>query len=134
MDNKKSNTLITSETNKDIIMETNSEIIPVIIEELEPSQVAALKVDINEFVDANTLEVCELPSGNNNNDTAENNEDDNLVIDEIQLSDEDDNEVMTPEEEARLTRQFLNGELTFSEFTSLMDRGIDDVPPAATEP
>ncbi|XP_057339221.1 general transcription factor 3C polypeptide 3 [Microplitis mediator] len=134
MDNEKSNVLITSETNKDIIMETNSEIVPVIIEELEPSQVAALKVDINEFVDANTLEVCELPSGNNDNDTAENNEDDNLVIDEIQLSDEDDNEVMTPEEEARLTRQFLNGELTFSEFTSLMDRGIDDVPPPATEP
>ncbi|XP_044587048.1 general transcription factor 3C polypeptide 3 isoform X2 [Cotesia glomerata] len=106
------------------VMEPAGEIAPVIIEEL--SQVDALRVDINEFVEAT---ICHLPPDSSNRDE----EDNNLVIGTGQASDDDENQAMTPEEEARITRQFLNGEMTFSDFSLLMDRGADGDPQQVAE-
>ncbi|CAG5083170.1 Similar to GTF3C3: General transcription factor 3C polypeptide 3 (Homo sapiens), partial [Cotesia congregata] len=106
------------------IMEPAGEIAPVIIEEL--SQVDALRVDINEFVEAT---ICHLPADSSNRDE----EDNNLVIETGQASDDEDNQTMTPEEEARITRQFLNGEMSFSDFSLLMDRGADGDPQQVAE-
>lgn len=107
------------------VMEPTGEIAPVIIEEL--SQVDALRVDINEFVEAT---ICHLPPDGSNRDE----EDNNLVIETGGASDDDDNQaMMTPEEEARITRQFLNGEMSFSDFSMLMDRGADGDPQQVAE-
>ncbi|XP_034933686.1 general transcription factor 3C polypeptide 3-like isoform X2 [Chelonus insularis] len=103
-----------------LLIDETPDLAPVIIEELEESQVA----NLNEFIEANALEICEI-----NPEDAEitgslgstiSNEDPKDSY-QAEGSDGEDNDVLTPEEQERLTKQFLNGELTFSEYSSRMD-------------
>ncbi|XP_071560838.1 general transcription factor 3C polypeptide 3-like isoform X1 [Temnothorax nylanderi] len=98
----------------------NSSVAPVIIEELDESAISSMDMDINEFVEAKALQIKEVTdvipncafslSCNYNKDIADA---------------EDQDTSLTADEEDRLTKQFLNGELTFSEYSSRMDQDID---------
>lgn len=85
------------------------EIAPVIIEELESGQ----DVNMEDFVEASALEIHEVE----------------MAEEDIEVSEEEDS-TLTLEEEDKLTKQFLNGELTFSEYSSRMDPEIDADPDA----
>ncbi|XP_024880355.1 general transcription factor 3C polypeptide 3-like [Temnothorax curvispinosus] len=102
------------------ISKNSSSVAPVIIEELDESAISSMDMDINEFVEAEVLQIKEVtdvvpnrafsPSCNYNKD----------IVDA-----EDQDTSLTADEEDRLTKQFLNGELTFSEYSSRMDQDID---------
>ncbi|XP_063983075.1 general transcription factor 3C polypeptide 3 isoform X2 [Diachasmimorpha longicaudata] len=102
------------------------EIAPVIIEELEEDQV----MDMDEFVEASALEIHEVENMEDVSIAAM--EMDHTEI-ELELSEgeEEVESILTLEEEDKLTKQFLNGELTFSEYSSRMDPGIDLDPDGA---
>ncbi|XP_015118075.1 general transcription factor 3C polypeptide 3 [Diachasma alloeum] len=104
------------------------EIAPVIIEELEEDQV----MDMDEFVEASALEIHEVE--NMVDVPAAAVEMTHAEIDlELSEGEEEVDSVLTLEEEDNLTKQFLNGELTFSEYSSRMDPGID-LDPDGAEP
>ncbi|XP_011298657.1 general transcription factor 3C polypeptide 3 isoform X2 [Fopius arisanus] len=107
------------------------EIAPVIIEELEEGQMVDMDVDIDEFVEASALEIHEVETIEELPDPAVMTHAD---ID-LELSEEDEglDSVLSPEEEDKLTKQFLNGELTFTEYSSRMDHGIG-LDPDSVEP
>jgi len=101
----------------DLIIDENVTVAPVTIEELDESTAYSLNVNMNEFVETTALRVQEMmdicppsPSRNSNKET---------------LDTEDQDTTLTADEEDRLTKQFLNGELTFSEYSSKMDRDVD---------
>ncbi|XP_036144134.1 uncharacterized protein LOC105834969 isoform X2 [Monomorium pharaonis] len=107
--------------NDSLVINDNSSVASVIIEELDESAINSMDMDINEFVEARALEIKEVadvipnysifsPSCNSNKD----------VVDV-----EDQDTTLTADEEDQLTKQFLNGELTFSEYSSRMDQDID---------
>ncbi|XP_011861817.1 PREDICTED: general transcription factor 3C polypeptide 3 [Vollenhovia emeryi] len=94
---------------------------PVIIEELDENAIGSMDVDINEFVEARALQINEVtdvipnctlsPSPCNRT--------------KVTVDTEEQDTSLTADEEDRLTKQFLNGELTFSEYSSRMDQDID---------
>ncbi|XP_071569264.1 general transcription factor 3C polypeptide 3-like isoform X1 [Temnothorax nylanderi] len=104
------------------ISENSSSVAPVIIEELDESAISSMGMDINEFVEAEVLQIKEVTdvipncafslSCNYNKD----------IVDA-----EDQDTSLTADEKDRLIKhaQFLNGELTFSEYSSRMDQDID---------
>ncbi|CAL1681922.1 unnamed protein product [Lasius platythorax] len=103
-----------------LVINDNSTVAPVIIEELDESAINSMDMDINEFVEARALQIQEVkdvipnytssPSCSSNKDI---------------MDTEDQDMLLTADEEDRLTKQFLNGELTFSEYSSRMDQDID---------
>lgn len=103
-----------------LVINDNSTVAPVIIEELDESAINSMDMDINEFVEARALHIQEVkdvipnytpsPSCSSNKDI---------------MDTEDQDMLLTADEEDRLTKQFLNGELTFSEYSSRMDQDID---------
>lgn len=107
------------EGNMEISEET--EIAPVIIEELDENALSNMNVDMTEFVEANALEIQDIPH-NVISDVYSEQNDPSM---EITLELEDQSVLLTPDEEDQLTKQFLNGELTFSEYCSRMDQNVD---------
>lgn len=103
-----------------LVISENSSVAPVIIEELDETAISSMDMDINEFVEAKALQIKEVtdviqnctfsPSCNYNKDI---------------MDVEDQDTSLTADEEDRLTKQFLNGELTFSEYSSRMDQDIE---------
>lgn len=112
----------------DLVIDESS-LAPVIIEELEESQINEMNVNINEFIEANPIEICEV---NDNNDVQKCQQEitDDMDVDMSDGDGDGDNEcdddILSREEEDHLTKQFLNGELTFSEYSSRMDRNTDN--------
>ncbi|XP_076755883.1 general transcription factor 3C polypeptide 3 isoform X1 [Xylocopa sonorina] len=98
-----------------------STIAPVIIEELDENALDNMNVDIAEFVEAKALEIKDIPENVITNVYSEQS---NCTMD-VTLEAENQDILLTPEEEDQLTKQFLNGELTFSEYSSRMDQDID---------
>lgn len=108
-----------STVNDSLVINDNSTV-TVIIEELDENAINSMDMDINEFVEAKALQIQEVkdiipnytssPSCSSNKD----------IIDA-----EDQDMSLTADEEEQLTKQFLNGELTFSEYSSKMDQDID---------
>lgn len=109
-----------STVNDSIVINDDSTVAPVIIEELDEGAINSMDMDINEFIEAKALQIEEVKdiipnytpssSGNSNKDI---------------MDTEDQDMLLTADEEDRLTKQFLNGELTFSEYSSRMDQDID---------
>ncbi|CAK9814914.1 General transcription factor 3C polypeptide 3 [Anthophora quadrimaculata] len=98
-----------------------STIAPVIIEELDESALDNLNVDMTEFVEAKALEIEDIPQ---NIIPDVYSEQSNSAMD-VTAEVEDHDVPLTADEEDQLTKQFLNGELTFSEYSSRMDQGVD---------
>lgn len=105
-----------------VIIDHDSNAMPIIIEELDESAINSMDVDMTEFIEAKALEVHDMPEvilpsypysqqGSPSND---------IIMDL-----DEQNVLLTAEEEDRLTKQFLNGELTFSEYSSKMDEAPD---------
>ncbi|XP_043581833.1 general transcription factor 3C polypeptide 3-like isoform X2 [Bombus pyrosoma] len=98
-----------------------SAIAPVIIEELDENALNNMNVDMTEFIEAQALEIENVPQ--------------NVISDvysrqstsamDITTEEEDHDLLITADEEDQLTKQFLNGELTFSEYSSRMDQDVD---------
>lgn len=88
---------------------------PVIIEELDENAISSMDMDLNEFVEAQALQIQEVKEIPNTGSSCRANKD----------TDTEDQMSLTPDEEDQLTKQFLNGELTFSEYSSKMDQDID---------
>lgn len=98
----------------------NNTVAPVIIEELDESAINSMDMDINEFVEAKALQIREVT------DIIPNCAFSSLYNSNKDVMDvEDQDTSLTADEEDRLTKQFLNGELTFSEYSSRMDQDID---------
>jgi len=105
-------------TADDLAVSGNNNVASVIIEELDESAISSMDMDINEFVEAKALQIRDVtdvipnsifsPSCNFNKDNME-----------------DQDVLLTIDEEDQLTKQFLNGELTFSEYSSRMDQDTD---------
>lgn len=98
----------------------NSSVAPVIIEELDESAISSMNMDINEFVEAKALQIKEVTDviSNTFSPPMYNCNKDNMDAEDQDMS-------LTADEEDQLTKQFLNGELTFSEYSSRMDQDID---------
>ncbi|KAI4490316.1 hypothetical protein M0802_010693 [Mischocyttarus mexicanus] len=96
-----------------MILEDDKNTIPIIIEELDESAINSMEVDMTEFTEAKALKVHDISEtiissymcsqeGSSSND----------ILMEI------DEQTMILIEEERLTKQFVNGEVTFSEYSS----------------
>jgi len=105
-----------STENDNLVINDNSTVAPVIIEELDENTIGSM--DLNEFVEAQALQIQEMNEVPNY--TASSSCRSNKDVDT-----EDHETSLTPDEEDQLTKQFLNGELTFSEYSSKMDQDID---------
>lgn len=111
-----------STANKSLVINNDSTVAPVIIEELDENAINSMDVDISEFVEAKALQIREVEniiipnyipstSCNSNKDASD--------------MEEQDTTSLTVDEEDQLTKQFLNGELTFTEYSSRMDQDVD---------
>lgn len=109
-------------TSDKLIINDNSTMAPVIIEELDENAISSMNVDMSEFVDAKALPIQEVESVMISSYTLSqlsSNKDPTIDIDQNQ------DILHTADEEDRLTKQFLNGELTFCEYSSKMDQNIN---------
>ncbi|XP_015439993.1 PREDICTED: general transcription factor 3C polypeptide 3 [Dufourea novaeangliae] len=104
-----------------VMVNEQNAITTVIIEELDESALSNMNVDMTEFVEAKALEIREITGDIIPESYFEQS---NSAID-ITVETDDQDILMTADEEDRLTKQFLNGELTFSEYSSRMDQDID---------
>lgn len=110
-----------SVADRSLVINNDNTVAPVIIEELDESTITSMKVDMSEFVEAKALQIrkveniiisnCTIPVMCNPNKTS--------------LESEEQGMSFTVDEEDRLTEQFLNGELTFCEYSSKMDQDVD---------
>ncbi|XP_020295500.1 general transcription factor 3C polypeptide 3 [Pseudomyrmex gracilis] len=108
-----------STVDNSLLNSDNSNIPSMIIEELDENAIKSLDVDMDEFVEVKTLQIQEVKE----------------LIPKYELTPicnskdvkdmEDQDVLLTADEEHQLTKQFLNGELTFSEYSSRMDQDID---------
>lgn len=106
---------------KNMAFDGKSAIAPVIIEELDENALNNMNVDMTEFIEAQALEIEDVPQ--------------NVISDvysrqstsamDTTTEEEDHDLLITADEEDQLTKQFLNGELTFSEYSSRMDQDVD---------
>ncbi|XP_043277638.1 general transcription factor 3C polypeptide 3 isoform X2 [Venturia canescens] len=112
--------LPSSPSKSSMVVGETASLAPVIIEELEESEM--LDVNMSEFVEAKALKVYEVidhKSMEVDDDEAE------LQALGLEISDMEDHDALTATEEDILTHQFINGELTFSEYSSRMDKNLD---------
>lgn len=99
------------------IMDDSAVLAPVEIELLDPTSID--NIDMGEFVEAQAIKIHQISE--------------ELAVDSVKIIDctqpeeldVEETSVLTAEEENLLTKQFLNGELTFSEFTERIDRDTD---------
>lgn len=98
-----------------------SAIAPVIIEELDENALNNMNVDITEFIEAQALEIEDVPQNVISNVYSRQS----TSAMDITTEEEDHDLLITADEEDQLTKQFLNGELTFSEYSSRMDQDVD---------
>ncbi|XP_024936016.1 general transcription factor 3C polypeptide 3 isoform X2 [Cephus cinctus] len=106
-----------------MLLNENTSLAPVIIEELDEHAITSMNVDMGEFIEAEALKVHEVNEeialSNTNSETyhsgsaGEN------------MSDTEEQDSLAAAEEDKLTKQFLNGELTFSEYSLKMDYAVD---------
>ncbi|XP_043684851.1 general transcription factor 3C polypeptide 3 [Vespula pensylvanica] len=101
-----------------MILDHDTNVMPIIIEELDESAINSMDMDMTEFIEAKALEVQDvsetiIPSYTYSRQSS--------PVNDIVMEIDDQNVLLTAEEEDRLTKQFLNGELTFSEYSSKMD-------------
>ncbi|XP_014472178.1 PREDICTED: general transcription factor 3C polypeptide 3 isoform X1 [Dinoponera quadriceps] len=115
----------TMDVNSELIISDNSTVAPVIIEELDEDAISMMDVDMSEFVEAKALPIQEVEVENviipNFALTSSHNLNKDVVMD----TDLDQDMLLTADEEDRLTKQFLNGELTFCEYSSKMDQDVE---------
>lgn len=98
-----------------------STIVPVIIEELDENALNNMNVDMTEFVEAKALEIKDVPHSVITDVYSKQSTSGIDITTEV----EDQDILMIADKEDQLTKQFLNGELTFSEYSSKMDQHID---------
>lgn len=111
-----------SHKSDDMEIDEESTIAPVIIEELDENAICSMDVDdLTEFVEAKAIEITNIPENMMSEVYSE--QSDSALENSAEA--ENSNTVLTPDEEDHLTKQFLNGELTFSEYSSRMDQGAD---------
>lgn len=103
------------------IMDEGTSLAPVIIEELDENAITSMDVDMAEFVEAEALEVREIKENDPSNEKYNNETDESQEDSALETVDEQ----IEPDDEDRLTKQFLDGELTFSEYSLRMDQGIE---------
>lgn len=105
-----------------LVISDDSTVAPVIIEELDENAINSMDVDISEFVEAKALQIQEveniIPSYTLSQSCSS-------IKDLAMDTDQDQDMSLTADEEDRLTKQFLNGELTFCEYSSKMDQDIN---------
>lgn len=103
-------------TNNSVAVD-NSAIAPVIIEELDES--AVNEVDLNEFIEAKALKLQSISEKGNKETIVQSSS----VNEDVTDANADVNEEQETEasREDQLTQQFLNGELTFTEYSLKMD-------------
>ncbi|XP_046751387.1 general transcription factor 3C polypeptide 3 [Diprion similis] len=120
-----------SSSESEVIIESDTSLAPVIIEELDQNAITWMDVDMTEFVEAEALEIQEIGDDNNVINPEQKNE---TVTSKENLNpestdDPEESDRFHVDEEDRLTKQFLNGELTFSEYSLRMDEGIETETP-----
>lgn len=93
----------------------------VIIEELDEDALTDMNVDMNEFVEAKALNINDISQ----NVVPEIFSGQSACVLDVSINVEDQDILMTADEEDLLTKQFLNGELTFSEYSSRIDPDVD---------
>lgn len=108
-------------TVSDSLAISENSVAPVIIEELDESAISSMDMDINEFVEAKALQIKEVTDVISNSTFSPSMCNSNKDVADA----EDQDTSLTVDEEDRLTKQFLNGELTFSEYSSRMDQDTD---------
>lgn len=109
------------EKEKNMAFDKKSTIAPVIIEELDENTLNNMNVDMTEFVEAKALEIKDVPQSVITDVYSKQSTSAMDITTEV----EDQDILMTTDKEDQLTKQFLNGELTFSEYSSKMDQHID---------
>ena len=102
------------------VMDDNAVLAPVEIEVLDASSINQMNFDLREFVEAQAIKIHKIPEQLSVNSV---HSDDYNQLEEA--ADFEEQNILSTEEENLLTKQFLNGELTFSEFTVRMDHDID---------
>ena len=107
---------------QNFILSDDSVLAPVVIEEIDVTSINQLNYDMNEFVEAEAIKIHKMPESIKNTVNVSEEYIENFQTDEV--SDMDEYSMLTTEEENLLTNQFLNGELTFSEFTQRVDQDI----------
>ncbi|XP_078034927.1 general transcription factor 3C polypeptide 3 isoform X1 [Augochlora pura] len=115
------NNLLSLDQKDTMSINEENTIATVIIEELDENALSNMNVDMAEFVEAKALEIQDITQDIISDTYVEQN---NAIMD-IATDAEDQDILMTADEEDQLTKQFLNGELTFSEYSSRMDQDID---------
>ncbi|XP_025602631.2 general transcription factor 3C polypeptide 3 isoform X5 [Athalia rosae] len=110
-------------TEDQMMIESENSLAPVIIEELDETAITSMNVDMAEFVEAEALEVQEIRENDAQKSLGQYGVEENVKVETADDPEEPDS--LPVDEEDRLTNQFLNGELTFSEYSLRMDRGID---------
>lgn len=108
-----------STVNDNLVINDNSTV-TVIIEELDENAINSMDMDINEFVEAKALQIQEVKDVIPNYTSSPSCSSNKDIMDA-----EDQDMSLTADEEEQLTKQFLNGELTFSEYSSKMDQDVD---------
>ncbi|XP_011067135.1 PREDICTED: general transcription factor 3C polypeptide 3 isoform X1 [Acromyrmex echinatior] len=98
----------------------NSNVASVIIEELDENAINSMDMDINEFVEAKALQIRDVTDVIPNSTFSP-----SCNFNKGNMDMEDQDMSLTIDEEDQLTKQFLNGELTFSEYSSRMDQDTD---------
>lgn len=99
----------------------NSSIAPVIIEEFDESTINEMEMDLGEFVEAKALKLQAISKKENKDTSSElpaTVSDDTLDCVNADTIDEQETET---NREDQITQQFLNGELTFTEYSLKMD-------------
>lgn len=117
-DTNELNSQLSTEKNN-MAVDENTTIAPVIIEELDENALNNMNVDMTEFVETKALKIQDIPQ----NVIPDVSEQSSSAMD-ITTDLEDQDMLLTADEEEQLTKQFLNGELTFSEYSSRMDQSV----------
>ncbi|XP_034177242.2 general transcription factor 3C polypeptide 3 [Osmia lignaria lignaria] len=117
-DTNELNSQLSTEENN-MTVDENTTIAPVIIEELDENALNNMNVDMTEFVETKALKIQDIPQ----NVISDVSEQSSSAMD-ITTDLEDQDMLLTADEEEQLTKQFLNGELTFSEYSSRMDQSV----------
>lgn len=114
------------EMKNSVMIDEGSLLAPVIIEELDESAITSMDVDMTEFVEAKALKFQDIQDNDLSSEECSKDSQENSTL--AAADDPEESDRLPVDEEDRLTKQFLNGELTFSEYSSRMDRGIDSEP------
>ncbi|XP_058794827.1 general transcription factor 3C polypeptide 3-like isoform X4 [Phymastichus coffea] len=107
-------------------MDNNAVLAPVEIEELDPESINKMNLNMGEFIEAEAIKIHNIPDQLSVSQPVQ-------YVDYNQLNepmtdtmtDTEEQNLLSVEEENLITKQFLNGELTFSEFTEKMDQGVE---------